>query len=263
MSGRIQMLDDLGAEFSRVAAEAESRGQGAPRLRWQAFRSGARARTLAVAITITVLFAGTAFAVPATREAVDSVASSLSGWVLGDDGAAPGRTVEPGDDAPAWFNQRSGDARVIAEAEGVGLFVRRSGNDGDRVLQFGIGPGMIVGDSLDGWSRRLGNSPVVVLPGPAAFGPRDLLDDQGRFPLLGVTTRDVARLEVQYAEGPSLVRENGNGGFVLLLDAWRLPRELVSYDRAGNVLEHTDLSSHDMRYLCDREPGCPPASGRP
>jgi hypothetical protein len=263
MSGRIQMLDDLGAEFSRVATEVESRGQDVSQPRWQAFRPGARARTLAVAFAVTALFAGTAFAVPATREAVSSVAGSLTGWVLGDDGDAPGRAVEPGDNAPAWFGQNSGDARMIAESEGVGLFVRRSGPEGDRVLQFGLGSGMIVGDSLEGWSQRLGERPVVVLPGPAAFGPQDLLDDQGRFPLLGVTTRDVTRLEVQYAEGPPLVRENGDGGFVLLVDAWRLPRELVSYDRAGRVLEHTDLSGHDMRYLCEREPGCPPASGRP
>jgi len=263
MNERIQMLDDLGAELSRVAAEAESSGRGAFQLRWQAFRSGARARTLAVAIATTVMFAGTAYAVPATREAVDSVAGSLAGWVLGDDGEAPGRAVEPDDDAPPWFNQRSGDARMIAEADGVGLFVRRSGRDADRVLQFGIGSGIIVGDSLDGWRKRLGESLVVVLPGPAAFGPRDLLDDQGRFPLLGVTTRDVARLEVRYAEGPSLSRENGEGGFVLLVDAWRLPRELISYDRAGQVLERTDLSNHDMRYLCEREPGCPPAGNQP
>jgi hypothetical protein len=260
MNERIQMLDDLGAEFSRVAAEAEANGRGASRPRWQAFRSGARGRTLAVTMAITVLFAGTALAVPATREAVGSVAGSLTGWVLGDDGQAPGRAVEPADDAPPWFDQHSSDARVIAEAGGVRLFVRRSGDDGDRVLQFGIGSGMIVGGSLDGWRDRLGESKVVVLPGPAAFGPRNLLDDQGRFPLLGVTTGDVAQLEVRYAEGPSLVRENGDGGFVLLLDAWRLPRELISYDRAGTVLERTDLSGHDMRYLCEREPGCPAAS---
>ena len=263
MNERIQMLDDLGAELSRVAAEAELTGLAASRRRWPAMRLGARARTLSAALGITVLLAGTAYAVPATRGAVDGVSGSLAGWVLGDDGDAPGRPVQPGDNAPSWFNERSGNSRVIAEADGVQLFVRRSDGDTGPVLQFGVGPGIIVGGSLDSWRKRLGDSAVVVLPGPAAFGPRDLLDDQGRFPLLGVTTRDVDRVEVRYAEGPPLAQDNGDGGFVLLVDAWRRPQELVSYDRAGRVVERTDLSTHDMRYLCEREPGCPPAATRP
>lgn len=261
MSERIELLDDLGAEFARVAAEAEAGGRAHSRRR--AFRSGTRARALAVAAGALVLLGGTAWAVPATRGAVDGVAHSLAGWVQGDDSDAPGRAVAPGDAAPTWFDERSGDTRVLAEADGVGLFVRRSDSDRGPWLEFGIGSGMVVADTLDGWRGRLAGRAVVVLPGPAAFGRRDLLDERGRYALLGVTTRDVERVELRYAVGPPLTGPNGDGGFVLLADAWRRPSALVAYDGAGRERERIDLSRHDMSYLCEREPGCPSAARRP
>jgi hypothetical protein len=49
-----------------------------------------------------------------------------------------------------------------------------------------------------------------------------------------------------------------NGGFVLIADAWRRHRELVAYDGAGRELERVDLAYLDPRYLCDKEPTCPP-----
>jgi hypothetical protein len=265
MTERIQLLDDLGVELARVAAAAESRARARSGLPRRLLGSGSRARTLAIALALTVLLGGSAVAVPVTRAAVDGVAGSLAGWILGDDDAAPGRAVAPGDNAPSWFGEHPGDARVIAEADGVGLFVQRAERDGRSMLEFGLGPGLVVGDTLEGWRERLGERAVVVLHGPAAFGPRDLLDDRGRFPLLGVTTRDVTSVELEYAEGPPLVAENGDGGFVLLADAWRPLRELVAYDGTGRVRDRTDLTGYDMSYLCEREPGCPPGatSSRP
>jgi hypothetical protein len=103
-----------------------------------------------------------------------------------------------------------------------------------------------------------GQHAVVVL-GPAPFGRRDFLDERGRFPLLGVTTRDVKRVELRYSEGPPLVGDTGDGGFVLLADAWRRPREPIAYDATGRVLERADMRGNDMRYLCEQEPAvCPP-----
>jgi hypothetical protein len=260
MRERIQLLDDLGAEFARVAAAAESRSRPGSGLSWRPGRSGSRARSLAVSTILVAVLGCMAYAVPVTRGAVDGIADSLAGWVLGDHDTAPGRAVAPGDAAPSWFDESPGDARVIAEADGVGLFVRRTEMDGNPTLQFGLGPGLVVGDTLEGWRHRLGERALVVLHGPAAFGPRDLLDDRGRHPLLGVTTRDVASVELQYAEGPPLVAENGDGGFVLLADAWRPLRELIAYDDTGRVRDRTDLTHYDMSYLCEREPGCPPGA---
>ncbi|MFL5818014.1 MAG: hypothetical protein ACJ76L_10485 [Conexibacter sp.] len=256
MSERIQLLEDIGAQFARVAAEVEA-GSRPSELSRRPVGAGSLARVFVVAACVAAMLGGTAYAVPATREALDGVVGSLSGWVQGDDENPPGRAVEAGDNAPSWFKERPGDSRVIAETDGVGLFVRRADSDGVPALQFGIGPGLVVAGTLESWRRRLGERAVVVLHGPAAFGPRDLLDDRGHAPLLGVTTRDIARVELRYAQGPPLRSDNGDGGFVLMVDAWRPVRELVAYDAAGQVRERIDLASYDLAYLCEREPGCP------
>lgn len=187
-------------------------------------------------------------------------------WVSGDSDKAPGRALEPSEELPAWFSQ-GGEARLIAKTGGVGLYVSRADSDEGPWLWFGLGEGVprAMGDSLERWHERLGQHAVLVL-GPALFGPRDVLDERGRFPLLGITTRDVKRVELRYFEGPPLVGDTGDSGFVLLPDAWRRLRELIAYDAAGQVLERADVSSPESRYLCEKEPAvCPPegeSSGR-
>lgn len=248
MTERIELLDHLDAEFVRVAAAAERRSRRRP---------GARARTLTVALGIGAMLAGTAYAVPATRTAVDDIAGSFSAWVSGDGDSAPGRALEPGDRAPTWFrDSAAGDARLIAETDGVGLYVRAVDSDRGRWLEFGLGEGLVMGGSLESWRERLGQHAVVLL-GTALFGPRDVLDGRGRAPLLGVATRDVKRVELRYASGAPLIGDVGDGGFVLLVDAWRPLRELVAYDAAGRVLERSDVSRRDLSYLCEKEPVCP------
>jgi hypothetical protein len=256
---RIQLLDDLGAEFARVAAEAERTSQKPSALARRPGRSGLRARTLAIALGIAALLGGGAYAVPATRAAVDGIAESFAAWVSGDSDNAPGRALEPGDNVPAWFSDsEGGEARLIAQADGVGLYVRRVDSDEGPWLEFGLGVGRVMGASLERWRQRLGQRAVVVL-GSALVGPRDVLDERGRFPLLGVTARDVKRVELRYSEGPPLVGDTGDGGFVLLADAWRPLRELIAYDGTGRVLERIDVRDHDGRYLCEKEPAvCPP-----
>ncbi|MEA2362617.1 MAG: hypothetical protein QOD71_1762 [Thermoleophilaceae bacterium] len=259
MTEHIQLLDDLGAEFARVAAEAERTSRRPSAQPGRLFRAGPRARALAIALGIAALIGGGTYAVPATRAAVDGIADSFAGWVSGDSDRAPGRALEPGDNVPHWFSDsEGGEARLIAEADGVGLYVRRADSDEGPMLEFGLGEGLAMVDTLEGWRQRLGQHAVVVL-GPALLGPRDVLDDRGRFPLLGLTTRDVKRVELHYFDGPSLVGDTGDGGFVLLADAWRRLREVVAYDATGRVLERADMRGSDMRYLCEKEPAvCPP-----
>jgi hypothetical protein len=222
-------------------------------------RSGRRARALAIALGIAALLGGGVYAVPVTRAAVDGIADSFAGWVSGDSQTAPGRAVESGDNVPSWFSDtEGGEARLIAEADGVGLYVRSADSDEGPLLEFGLGEGLAMVDTLEGWRQRLGQHAVVVL-GPALFGPRDVLDERGRFPLLGVTTREVKRVELRYVEGSPLVGDAGDGGFVLLADAWRRLRELIAYDATGRVLERADMRGNDMRYLCEKESAvCPP-----
>lgn len=258
MTNRIRLLDELGGEFSRVAAEREVDSRGRTRGLASWVRATSRVRTLSVAVGLTALLAGTAYAVPTTRAAVDSVTSSLTGWIGGGDDA-PGRTIDASDNAPRWIAESaSDDERLIAETAGVGLYVQKSASEMGVVLDFALGPGISVRNTVEGWRRVFDQHSVAIL-GDAHFGDeRGALDDRGRAPLFGVSGPDVTRVEVRYVDGPPGVGEVGDGGFVLLVDAWRPMSELLAYDRAGEVLERVDLRSRNMRWLCTTEPGCPP-----
>jgi hypothetical protein len=241
VSQRIQLLEDLGAEFRRVASE-----QSNPR----ASASPSRHRAVAIAAVIVLLAAG-AYSVPVTRAAIDDLSGTFTAWVAGGDENPPGRALRPEDDAPDWIRAHGG--RVIAEAEGVRLYVTRRDTSGDDpVLDFALGNGTGIGDTVSGWRKRFDDHAVVVL-GPTPFGGGHLLDPQGRVALLGVTARSVRRLELRYAEGPVLVSTAVDGGFVMMADARRPPRELIAYDSSGSVLERADVRYLDMRYWCLRE----------
>jgi hypothetical protein len=88
-------------------------------------------------------------------------------------------------------------------------------------------------------------------------GPGNVLDERGRVVLFGVTARSVERLVLHYQDGPPLLETGVDGGFVVLVDAWRPLRELVSYDAAGRELDRLDVTDFDLRYICDKEPGSP------
>jgi hypothetical protein len=239
----IKLLDDLGAEFARVAAQHERGRRRFP------------GRALAIAASVLVLLGASAYAVPPTRAAIDDLAASFAGWFEGDEAAAPGRALRPEDDAPDWVREEGG--RLIAEKAGVGLYVTRSETEQGTVLNFALDQAVGIGNTIDGWRETFANKAALVL-GPTAFGNRDFLDEQGRIPLLGVTARSVERLVLHYVDdGPPLVETGVDGGFVLLVDAWRPLRELVAYDAAGRELERVDVRYLDLTYYCDKEPGCP------
>ncbi len=125
------------------------------------------------------------------------------------------------------------------------------------VLNFALDEAIGIGNTIDGWRETFANKAAIVL-GPTAFGNRDFLDEHGRIPLLGVTARSVERLVLHYVDdGPPLVETGVDGGFVLLVDAWRPLRELVVYDAAGRELERIDVRHLDLRYYCEKDTGCP------
>jgi hypothetical protein len=240
----INLLDDLGAEFARVAARHPDRRR---------FRMPARA--VAIAASACVLLGASAYAVPPTRAAIDDLAASFSGLFEGDDATSPGRALQPGDDAPDWVRESGG--RLIAEKAGVGLYVTRVETNQGMVLNFALGQAIGAGNTIDGWRETFENRAAVLL-GPTPFGNNDWLDERGRVPVLGLTARSVDRLVVHYADGGPTLEETGvDGGFVLLADAWRPLSEIVAYDEAGRELERVDATRLDMRTLCDKEPGCP------
>jgi hypothetical protein len=239
----IRLLDDLGAEFARVAAQHERRRHRFP------------GRALAIAASVLVLLGASAYAVPPTRAAIDDLAASFTGLFEGDETNAPGRALRPEDDAPEWVREEGG--RLIAEKAGVGLYVTRSETEQGTVLNFALDKSVGIGNTIEGWRETFANKAAIVL-GPAMLGPRDSLDEHGRTPLLGLTARSVERLVLHYVDdGTPLVETGVDGGFVLLVDAWRPLRELVAYDAAGRELERVDVRYLDLRDFCDKEPGCP------
>jgi hypothetical protein len=258
MPQRIQALEHLGRELARVAAEAERTSQKPASRMMGGLTFRLRGRVAAIAVAATVIVAGGVVAVPGTRAAFDSVLDTFAGWAEGDDSSAPGRAVEPGDNAPRWLRHDT-DTRLIAKTQGIGLYVKRTDSEQGPVLEVALGQAISMADTLDGWRQRLGHDAVVLL-GYTPFGPQDPLDERGRLPAFGVTTRDVKRVELRYSEGPSLTGDVGDGGFVLLADAWRPPHELIAYDAAGRVLDRVDVSEYDMRYVCEKEPVCPPGT---
>jgi hypothetical protein len=241
----IRLLDDLGAEFARVAAEHD---RGRPRRR-------APGRVLAIAASVLVLLGASAYAVPPTRAAIDDLAATFTGLFEGDEASSPGRALRPEDDAPDWVRESGG--RLITEKAGVSLYVTRAETEQGTVLNFTLDEAVSVGNTIDGWRETFADKAAIVL-GPTPFGHDDFLDEQGRIPVLGVTARSVERLALHYADGGPTLEERGvDGGFVLLVDAWRPLSELVAYDAAGRELERVDVGYLDMRVQCEREPGCP------
>jgi hypothetical protein len=257
MSQRIQWIEDLGTEMARVATQADQESRTPSARPRRLFRPYLRASVSGIAVGLALVLGVGAYAVPATRAAFDDIVDSFAGWVSGDNDAAPGRALEPGDSGPRWLRD-VGETRLIATTEGINLYVKRLDSGNGPVLAFSLNGAVGQADTLDGWRERLSQHEIFVL-GYAPFGRQDVLDDRGRVPLFGVTTRDVKRVELRYSEGPPLVGDTGDGGFVLLADAWRPLRELIAYDATGRVLDRAAVSEHDLSYLCDKEPGvCPP-----
>lgn len=234
---RIQLLDDLEAEFARVAADHER----APR-RFELPRLAATPRrAFALALAVFALAAGGLYSVPPTRAAMEDITSSFAGWVAGENEQAPG---DPADDnAPSWV--RADGGRLIAKTDGVPLYVTHSKNGSDTVLTFSLGAtatgqetAVAGGNTVEGWRDEFDHHAVVVL---GALPPRS--GDEGeRFPLMGVTARSVDRVELQYASGPPLVAKDVDGGFVLMADATRPIREIVVFGD-GQELERTDVTT--------------------
>jgi hypothetical protein len=161
---------------------------------------------------------------------------------------------------------------VIAEAAGAKLYVSRRHTEDGTYLMFSLGRGNGMGDTIDGWHDMFKNHAVFVL-GEGSFEPkpgtrhllveRGLMDDRGHIPFMGVTARSVKRLELRYASGPPLFADGIDGGFVMIIDAWRRFDQLIAYDAAGRELERLDISDWDLRYVCDKEPGICPSPRTP
>jgi hypothetical protein len=221
----IRMLDDLGAQFARIA-------ESPPRRRPWRVASG---HAVAVAGALVVLLGAGVYAVPATRAAIDDITSSLGSWVAGDEEAAPGRALRPEDDAPDWLGTE--DTRLIAKVRDLPLYVSRTDVRGEEGLGFSAGNAFGIWDSVEGWRSQFDNHAVMIL-GPSPVS-RTSCDE---FALFGVTAGSVAGMALTYASGEPTRAEDLDGGFAVIADAHRPLDEVIVYDEAGRELERADAS---------------------
>lgn len=215
---------------------------------------------LAIAAVAAAVLGSGLYAVPVTRAAVDDAYGTLSGWISGDDDA-PGQPISANDQTPDWVTALEGEKRLIAGKNGANVYAIRDGNQ--LTISFGAGTGLST--TVDDWRKRFGTDRIVVLglgtfPG-AAEGGRPL-DSRNRRALMGLTAKDVARVELTYDTGRATVEDDVAGGFVLLADATRRPRALSAFAADGHLVERRSVRNLDLR-VCSDGRGCPPGTYAP
>ena len=198
-------------------------------------------RFLGPALAALLVLVAAAYAVPPTRAAIDDavggVAGVFDGWVSGDEAAAPGRAVQPGEPAPSYFDEGSwsrvnvNDPRVIGEAGGYELFAYK-GQSGS--ISFDLGD---TGIGMGGFGPSDFRQPLCVL-GP---GTTNDTDPDGPIPYFGITSPEARRVEVSYTEGAPEDEPAGEGGFIALLDRAREPSAIAVYDAGGTELGRIPL----------------------
>lgn len=216
----------VAAVVSRAAAPARRAPTSRPRV------------ALAACAGAALLLVG-AYAVPTTRAAIDAVAASVAeafgGYQRGDDANAPGRSLRSDEQAPSYFDDHhfARDPRVIAEAGGYRLYAYISPSGG---LSFDLGD-TGVGIGFEG-TAELSKSELYVL-GP---GSMRRADKNGHVPLFGLAARPVKSVELVYGVGPPLRVDGVDGGFVLLTEPARRPREVLALDPDGQVIGRKSIA---------------------
>lgn len=193
-------------------------------------------RVAAPGLAALALLGAGLYSVPATRAALEdaggTVGGVFSGWLGGDSAEAPGKPLDTSETMPEYLEylddpQHAKDPRVIAEAGGYKLYSYIGPSAG---LSFDLGD-TGVGMGFESVAE-LGDASLYVL-GPGAVRHADA---EGHVPLFGVAAQPVKSVELAYESGPPLRVEGVDGGFVLLAEPSREPREVVALDSRGEVL---------------------------
>ncbi|MDX6582094.1 MAG: hypothetical protein QOI10_1278 [Solirubrobacterales bacterium] len=224
----------LGDALEELLAEvaSEPRGNVRPKrpfgLRIPAIRA---ARPVLIALLAIAVVAVTAAAVPQVRAALDDLRDTLSGYLDADN--PPGRPLESSDNPPAWLkgNGQTGQ-RVVASAEGHSLYLSHNAEGGpDATYTFSLDDSVGIGDTQAGWEAQLAGTGIYVLGRTGSAFTTD------RTPLFGITAGNVAEVELHYYGGGTETASAETGGFVLMMDPYGHPAEIVAKDAAGNVLQ--------------------------
>jgi hypothetical protein len=236
--------DEVASVLSRLQPERQRLPQRPRR------RAGWRRLALPTIAALALLLAGLQ-AVPITRAAIEdatnSVAGSFSGWLGGDSASAPGVPLKAHQEAPSYFREGTGSQRharqprVIAAAGGYKLFafIEPSGALGFDLGNTGVGMG--------GYTARNFRDSALEVLGPGAMRHADA---NGHVPLFGISARAVKRVQLIYSSGPPLEIGGVDGGFVLLVEPGRGPREVIGYDGEGNAIGRGAIGYVDWpRYV--------------
>jgi hypothetical protein len=239
-------LEPSEAEVARVIARLEPetpRDVGRPRR-----RAGWRRIGPPAIAALALLFAGL-YAIPVTRaafeDAAGGVAGSFSGWLGGDSAEAPGVPLKAHQEAPfyfhagAWSWRHVHQPRVIAAAGGYKLFAYIE-NGGD--LGFDLGN---TGFGMGGFTPHNFDDSAIEVLGPGAMR---YADAHGHVPLFGISAQAVKSVKLVYSSGAPLEVGNVDGGFVLLAEPGRKPREVVAYDGSGEVLGRRTVDDIDWAH---------------
>lgn len=240
-----RQIEPSEAEVARVLARLES---GTPRAGRPRQEASWRRLALSTIAALALLFAGF-YAVPGTRAAIENaangVAGSFSGWLGGDSADAPGVPLKAHQEAPSYFHEGAWsrryvhEPRVIAAAGGYKLFAYINGSG---ALSFDLGN---TGFGMGGYTARdFHDSPLEVL-GPGAMRHADA---DGHVPLFGISAPSVKSVQLVYGSGPPLEVSDINGGFVLLAEPGRGPREVVAYDGDDEVLGRKAIGYIDWAH---------------
>lgn len=228
-----------------------ARVDAASRAGWQPgvpCRRRAPLMRFAIAAGAVLALAATTYAVPPTRAGVDDLYGTFSDWVAGDEHAAPGTAVAPGEQAPRWIGVDPGEQRLLAEVAGQRMYASRHGD----VLSIGI-PGYGTAATMSDWRKYLsGRRLLPIGPGRWLAG-----GDHRRRALFGLAAPGILRVAYQYADGSAPVRSGRiRGAWAIVIESDRRPRALVAYDAAGRAVARIDLSHMNYRYCPWR--GCQP-----
>jgi hypothetical protein len=239
-------LEPSEAEIAHVLA----RVKGGPRRGIGGIRPRVCPWQLALpAITAFVLVIAGLYTVPGTRAAIedaaDSVAGSFSDWLEGDSADAPGVPLRAHQKAPAYFHEGTWsrrhvhEPRVIAAAGGYKLFayIERNGALGFDLGNTGVGVG--------GYTARGFRDSALEVLGPGSMRHADA---NGHVPLFGISAQAVKSVRLVYDSGPPLEIGGIDGGFVLLVEPGRGPREVIACDGDGKAIGRTTIGYIDWPH---------------
>ncbi len=206
-------------------------------------RSFVRRPHVIAAFALALAVFGSAFAYPASRDALDAFFRG---------GTIPGTQRDLGS-FPAWLDNTaltrpaSGTQRLLAEQDGQKLYAYRDANSGRACLVFGNDSDTC--SSSDEWQRLFAGHALLKLA--SGVGPTA----DGKVAVFGLARSSVKHVALLDGEKTVANAPVTNGGWVLVANQGHHDT-LVGLDSSGKTVESVDARDWTWTF-CFREAGCP------